>query len=707
MTSARDAPEGNSPRLTGRGLGVLANWIGLGIRGRLGMSGGWGPWALSEATQLAPRAGGGLSTREPHARPVRLGSTCEPAPRMRYKLRSSAKQATPALKAPPGPSDVGSESDGSPSQCSAPKKPRVVRRRKVNHHKHVSEAPLPAVPASCSNVQITDLPQEVVLHIGSYLDSVSLLAIFQTNQWFNHMFANCNPYWKLICAREELANYHCLLSDEEDEDSGSRPSTAHLPPLKVGWSGRPMRVSPNREYPYWRRVFLKGLQMRRNIWQSNYEGWRIYANANVPVTKLTPDLDLNRVKTRMGNFPKLSENDDLKIDWDDKYLVVFHFFRGEGESCAIQLWDIAEEPKFRYQVSKGLECITDKVSVVQDHVVIVPSWPLEAQAVIMTLDIKNQMSEVGQFIFSSEEKRSALDDQWEHTQLRVIKNEAMVVCRCPNWHLVVVDLPSCNPTFEVDLPEIQTTYDCQQIRSYKQTAMILFSRKGNDFANILVTVDVSGKDTKVRSIHHCMDVADVALFTDPEEIYIMKRNGDVVMFDANLKTETIKIANEEPSPSMMIPIVPGDEARVNQNTNEYQLFVNRKEQICVMQSASEVLQGRHIKVYTYSEHKLYTINLDLCRFGMSRDESICIYTNGAFLAAADSKKFTMFNVKTGQFLGSIQIPVHLERTKGKEEKDCMFEQTGLSLFIFDEDKLIAVHDYERSFPAVLDIYKFW
>ena len=44
---------------------------------------------------------------------------------------------------------------------------------------------------------------------------------------------------------------------------------------------------------------------------------------------------------------------------------------------------------------------------------------------------------------------------------------------------------------------------------------------------------------------------------------------------------------------------------------------------------------------------------------------------------------------------------------GKEEKDCMFEQTGLGLFVFDENRLVAVHDYERSFPAVLDIYKFW
>ena len=75
--------------------------------------------------------------------------------------------------------------------------------------------------------------------------------------------------------------------------------------------------------------------------------------------------------------------------------------------------------------------------------------------------------------------------------------------------------------------------------------------------------------------------------------------------------------------------------------------------------------------------------------------------------AADSKKFALFNVKNGKYLGQINIPAHLERSKGKDEKHCMFEQTGLSLFIFDEDKLIAVHDYERSFPAVLDIYKFW
>ena len=53
-----------------------------------------------------------------------------------------------------------------------------------------------------------------------------------------------------------------------------------------------------------------------------------------------------------------------------------------------------------YEVDKGIECITDKVSVHSGHVVMVPSWPLEAQAIVMTLDINNNMSESGESLFN-------------------------------------------------------------------------------------------------------------------------------------------------------------------------------------------------------------------------------------------------------------------------------------------------------------------
>ena len=47
----------------------------------------------------------------------------------------------------------------------------------------------------------------------------------------------------------------------------------------------------------------------------------------------------------------------------------------------------------------------------------------------MTLSIENRMEEVGKFLFKDSTTQDAIDDHWEHTQLRVVKERAMVVCR--------------------------------------------------------------------------------------------------------------------------------------------------------------------------------------------------------------------------------------------------------------------------------------
>ena len=46
-------------------------------------------------------------------------------------------------------------------------------------------------------------------------------------------------------------------------------------------------------------------------------------------------------------------------------------------------------------------------------------------------------------------------------------------------------------------------------------------KKFQENANVLVTIDVTPTTTKARSIHECSNVVDVALFTDPEEIYLV------------------------------------------------------------------------------------------------------------------------------------------------------------------------------------------
>ena len=118
------------------------------------------------------------------------------------------------------------------------------------------------------------------------------------------------------------------------------------------------------------------------------------------------------------------------------------------------------------------------------------------------------------------------------------------IFRSPSWRCIVVDLPNCGLLSNISLDEVGGLYECQQIRSYRSTAIILFAHKTQDSSSTLVTVDVLSEKIKLRSIFPCKDVVDVALFTEPEEIYLVKKSGDVVLYDASKKMESVKIANK-------------------------------------------------------------------------------------------------------------------------------------------------------------------
>ena len=49
-----------------------------------------------------------------------------------------------------------------------------------------------------------------------------------------------------------------------------------------------------------------------------------------------------------------------------------------------------------------------------------------------------KMPEVGKFRFCSDDAMTTIDENWEHTQLRVVRDMAMVVIRSPNWQCLVV-----------------------------------------------------------------------------------------------------------------------------------------------------------------------------------------------------------------------------------------------------------------------------
>ena len=52
-----------------------------------------------------------------------------------------------------------------------------------------------------------------------------------------------------------------------------------------------MRVFPDADRPEHKKVFRRGLHMRRNILKMNFRGWRLFANQNVPIADIEADCD--------------------------------------------------------------------------------------------------------------------------------------------------------------------------------------------------------------------------------------------------------------------------------------------------------------------------------------------------------------------------------------------------------------------------------
>ena len=73
------------------------------------------------------------------------------------------------------------------------------------------------------------------------------------------------------------------------------------------------------------------------------------------------------------------------------------------------------------------------------------------------------LQEKGRYLFPNEETQLALDNHWDHTQLRVVCGHALVACRAPDWRLLVTSLPDCQVKRQIDLT-VSHLYECSQIR---------------------------------------------------------------------------------------------------------------------------------------------------------------------------------------------------------------------------------------------------
>ena len=133
------------------------------------------------------------------------------------------------------------------------------------------------------------------------------------------------------------------------------------------------------------------------------------ANESYPIIETIPQTDLNGLRYHLGNVSKMEDNDDIYVVFNENFLVVFYILRAVAENVQISVFNIDNEPKLLYKINKGINFVTDKLIIHKDHVIIAPSWPVLADAVIMVLSIKDQMTIVGKFMFEDQAKKNAIN----------------------------------------------------------------------------------------------------------------------------------------------------------------------------------------------------------------------------------------------------------------------------------------------------------
>ena len=259
----------------------------------------------------------------------------------------------------------------------------------------------------------------------------------------------------------------------------------------------------------------------------------------------------------------------------------------------------------------------------------------------------------------------------------------MVVYKAPEWKVLVIQLPSCTPTHHLSLDQVGPMYECQ-LRSYMSTAVMLFTKKKSDVCT-LVTMDIvaHNEDPGLLSYYNTTGINHLAPIESLEEIHCLKKEGSVVVHDAINKTKTVKI--EEQLKMMFL-------SQSEADLTKFQLLVNGKDEICVMQSASTPKMGPHINVHTYSGQWQYKINLD--QFGLC--SKIKMSCNGAFLVITDSKKLLFLEIKTGQTLSkNFWIP-----SFGMYETDD--NVNGMEIFFHGNQIVMKMENTQ----TIVDFYKF-
>lgn len=594
-----------------------------------------------------------------------------------------------------------------------------------------------------TNVEESKFPilnSDILEHIASYLDTDSALALYRSSNETMQKLSPCIGFWKSLCKMENFHEYTSLKREDADGDE------------RLSWSGGKFHdvVIPE-QATLWQKIFMKGIQMRRNICTGNYELWRLFMTdkESLPVKKMSKETTCRELRVCHRKSPFNDQKRRVRINryWNEEFLVAIqHKMDHSFNDIFVWKWKECQNPEFMYSFDlrplypTGL--FPTAFFLHKNFLVMMPETGYireekKLRSMIRVHDLSDNMALVGSYDFPENGyRRHTRISVGEAPHLHKVGDHAVALCRTPTLMFFIFSLPNCELVHKVPVPHIPERPleldDLDQRYLMKDNTM-MFMFHHPDFFNHLFASEEEDQQQFDQKYGRLL-LVDFDKFLksgepldqkldskfDSNDDYIEKisvisktqmacatTSGKVIIRDiisTNKSSASYVERLSIPCPEPMQDEC-DDETNEENDTDGPNLCTSRLGDIVLI--FRHFASGRKIHAYNKEGSILYTINIDAPEFELEKKPGyISIDMDGNFVCAADQNKIILWNSKTGKFINTIHIPDHYNHKEDDHEMQDKFCWKGHTDFAFAEDGVIVIHS-QRNFPIAADVLLFW
>lgn len=650
-----------------------------------------------------------------------------------------------------------------------PRGPKVVESAKVSD---VNRSKGKGLNSVCQK-KLSDLSPDVLEEIAKHLDTDSALAFLQTCKTIYDKLLQCGSFWKHLCANENFYEYASLRQQDPESESESEDETVSkhpryskklnfLPGKKMTYTCEKLHnIKIPEMAPIWRKIFLRGIKMRRNICQGRFELWRLFLTdgESLPVKQMNQNTSFRELRSlhRGSTYNRADRRVRIIRYWNEEFLIAIQrsltnaFF-----DVFVWGWNECQNPRFLYTHSFKDTYATGFSSTAfflwKNYLVLMPDTECLAdsrsvRSMIRIHNLRENMKVVGSYDFPEESGRKRIVkprlEDWlicETSHLHKIHDKAVALCQAPNLSLFIFSLPQGDLIQEIPVisnPQkpLESYVLDQRFIMRDHTFFFMFHHR-DFYGNMFIDDD---GDQNPESSQGMM------LFVDFEK-YVTNRSQPIEMridekfenyfdriekmvpiskdlFACILTSGVVVLRDIHPInrtrcthiDKLVIPcpgILKQEEGSSWSVSDEletdgpFMCASKNGERLVVMR---HFVEGRKIHAYDVRGQQvkdLYQIDLDDWKYELDKEAGILsVDMDGNFLCAADLNKIVIWNSRTGKYIRTIKIAPHYNVANHSPTSDSDYWK-GHTDFAFAEDGIIIIHSH-RNFPVAADIMLFW